>query len=214
MKISRVTSSFLVLSLTCVLLFVVRVEMTEQSLGFGIVWNIFLAWIPLVAALIARRLQEHKKTAFFFMGSWLLFFPNAPYIITDLGHLQHLTPHLWWFDSVALFISALTGLLLGMYSIQLIHSVLQNYYNKLVAWIALGGCMVLAGFGIYLGRFSRLNSWDILSNPMHLAKTCYVSLHDPLAFKTTVLFGFVLSLMYIAYYTLFRIENGLEKVVK
>jgi uncharacterized membrane protein len=211
MKISKVTKSFLILSLLCSVLLFVRSYRTDFYLGFGLLWNLFLAWIPLFFALVARRLKDRRYTSLFFVGFWLLFFPNAPYIITDLVHLQNLDQNLWWYDSLGIFMAAFTGLLIGIYSIQIVHNLLNSFYHKAVAWLLVFGSMLLSGFGIYLGRFSRLNSWDIISNPLYLVKICLRDLQNPLAMKTTILFGFVLSVIYIAYYTLFSIEHELEK---
>ncbi|MFT6203701.1 MAG: putative membrane protein [Spirosomataceae bacterium] len=214
MKISKVTKSFLILSLLCSVLLFVRSYRTDFYLGFGLLWNLFLAWIPLFFALVARRLKGRRYTSLFFVGFWLLFFPNAPYIITDLVHLQYLDQQLWWYDSLGIFITAFTGLLIGVYSIQIVHNLLNSFYNRAVSWLLIFGSMLLSGFGIYLGRFSRLNSWDIISNPLYLVKICIRDLQNPLAMKTTLLFGFVLSVIYIAHYTLFNIEHELKKNVE
>jgi len=214
MKISKVTKSFLILSLLCSVLLFVRSYRTDFYMGFGLFWNLFLAWIPLFFALVARRLKYKRYTSLFFVGCWLLFFPNAPYIITDLVHLQSLDQNLWWYDSLGIFMAAFTGLLIGIYSIQIIHNLLNSFYNRAVSWLLIFGSMLLSGFGIYLGRFSRLNSWDIISNPLYLVKICIRDLQNPLAMKTTLLFGFVLSVIYVAYYTVFNIEHGLEKNVE
>ncbi|MFB0947520.1 MAG: DUF1361 domain-containing protein [Spirosomataceae bacterium] len=214
MKISKVTKSFLILSLLWSVLLFVRSYRTDFYLGFGLLWNLFLAWIPLFFALVARRLKGRRYTSLFFVGFWLLFFPNAPYIITDLVHLQYLDQQLWWYDSLGIFITAFTGLLIGVYSIQIVHNLLNSFYNRAVSWLLIFGSMLLSGFGIYLGRFSRLNSWDIISNPLYLVKICIRDLQNPLAMKTTLLFGFALSVIYIAHYTLFNIEHELKKNVE
>lgn len=214
MKISRITASFFILTLMCCVLLYIRIHRTGFYLGFGLLWNLFLAWIPLFFALVARRLKSSRYTALFFIGFWLLFFPNAPYIITDLVHLQNLNKDLWWYDSLGIFITAFTGLLIGIYSIQIVHTLLNSFYGRVGSWLLIFGSMLLSGFGIYIGRFSRLNSWDIVSKPLYLVKICIRDLQNPLAMKTTLLFGFVLSVIYIAYYTLFSIEDELEKNIE
>src|SRR5262245_49330326 len=65
-----------------------------------LVWNLFLAWLPLVFAMLAcDRYQDESRRSWGFLGlatSWLLFFPNAPYIFTDLIHLNgYFYPHFW-----------------------------------------------------------------------------------------------------------------------
>lgn len=214
MKISKVTRAFVILSILCVSLLFIRLYRTDFYLGFGLMWNLFLAWIPLLFALVARRLKSKKLTSLFFVGCWLLFFPNAPYIITDLVHLHNLDKQLWWYDSLGIFVAAFTGLLIGIYSIQIVHNLLNTFFSRAGAWLLIFGSMMASGFGIYLGRFSRLNSWNIVSDPMYLVKICIRDLHNPLALKTTLLFGFVLSVIYIAYYTLFNIEHELQENVE
>lgn len=214
MKISKVTRAFVILSILCVSLLFIRLYRTDFYLGFGLMWNLFLAWIPLLFALVARRLKSKKLTSLFFVGCWLLFFPNAPYIITDLVHLHNLDKQLWWYDSLGIFVAAFTGLLIGIYSIQIVHNLLNTFFSRAGAWLLIFGSMMASGFGIYLGRFSRLNSWNIVSDPMYLVKICIRDLQNPLALKTTLLFGFVLSVIYIAYYTLFNIEHELQENVE
>lgn len=214
MTISKITRALLILSALCGLLLLMRLYKTGHMLMFGLAWNLFLAWLPLGFALIARRMQRSSSISILFASLWLLFFPNAPYIITDLVHLQYLNQDIWWYDTLLIFTTALTGLILGVYSIQVIHYLVNRHFNKLVGWLLIFGSMLLSGFGIYLGRFSRLNSWDIVFQPIHLIKTCIRDLQNPLAVKTTILFGFVLSVFYVAYYTIFIHENEFEKNVE
>lgn len=207
---SKITKGFLLLSFLCSLLFLIRFNQTGELLGFGLIWNLFLAWVPLGFALLAKRSITHKPTSLILLFCWLLFFPNAPYIITDLVHLQHLTPHLWWYDSLGIFLTALTGLLLGIYSIQKVHHVLYAYYGKINSWLLVLSSMMLSGFGIYLGRFLRLNSWEIVTDPLHLISTCLNSIQHPLAQKTTLLFGFVLFVLYWVFFFLTHKQNEFE----
>ena len=214
MKISKVTRSFLILSALCGFLLFTRLYKTGHTLMLGLTWNLFLAWLPLGFALIARRAKDFKYLSLFFCGLWLLFFPNSPYIITDLVHLQHLNQDIWYYDTLVIFLTAFTGLIVGVYSIKVVHSLCNLHFNKLTGWLLIFGSMMLSGFGIYLGRFSRLNSWDIVYKPAHLVRTCINDLQNPLALKTTLLFGFVLSVLYISYYTIFLHENEFEKNVE
>lgn len=214
MEISKVTRSFLILSALCSFLLFTRLFKTGHTLMLGLAWNLFLAWLPLGFALIARKLKENLFFAFFFGGLWLLFFPNSPYIITDLVHLQYLNQDIWWYDTLVIFLTAFTGLIVGIYSIQVIHTLFNRQFGKIIGWLLVFGSMMLSGFGIYLGRFSRLNSWDILYQPTHLVRTCIQDLQNPLAMKTTLLFGFVLSVLYVAYHTIFFYENEFEKNIE
>ncbi|CAH0995896.1 hypothetical protein EMA8858_02024 [Emticicia aquatica] len=108
-SISRATLSLVLLSSLCCFLLLVRTIETRHLRGIYLLWNLFLAWMPLFFALIARRIsiQKSKKGIYnqFFilinLGLWLLFFPNAPYIITDLIHLGEFNGQIVWFDTVS-----------------------------------------------------------------------------------------------------------------
>ncbi|SOE21380.1 Uncharacterized membrane protein [Spirosomataceae bacterium TFI 002] len=210
-NISKATRSFIVLSILSISLFGIRFMHTGASFGLGLVWNLFLAWIPLFFALLARRLSQKPFFKYLAMAIWLLFFPNAPYIITDLVHLDHLPAHLWWYDSMGIFVVAFTGLLLGIYSVSIIHQIWRKDFGAFFAWHAVVVSMGLCGFGIYLGRFLRLNSWDIITHPFRLARYCINSLGNPLAMQTTLLFGAVLTAVYLAFYYINQNENELQK---
>ena len=131
---------------------------------------------------------------------WLLFLPNAPYIITDLFHIRELQPPLVWFDTMTLFIFAQTGLLAGLYSVLVIHELVQPLVGRWLVWPLMLGCQLLSGFGIYLGRFGRWNSWDVLGKPFALFDALIRAAHDTFSLKMTLAYGFVLAMLYIAFY--------------
>jgi uncharacterized membrane protein len=102
---------------------------------------------------------------------WLLFFPNAPYILTDLQHLRH--PHQGipiWFDLLMINWFAWTGLLLGILSLFQMHDIVRNMIGRLAGWLFVISVSALSGLGIYLGRFLRWNSWDLLFQPFELLR--------------------------------------------
>ena len=184
-----------------------------------LMWNLFLALFPLGVMLVLRDLRSSgvlgrggllRTTSWTMLALWLLFMPNAPYIITDLLHLRVTESQLIWFDSLTIFLGALTGLLAGLYSTLLAHRTLQRLTGGLPAWGLILGCQWLAAFGIYLGRYVRLNSWDVATRPMALPRSLWTSLHDPLAQKMTLTYGFGLALLYIAFYVYVSEERGRE----
>jgi uncharacterized membrane protein len=133
--------------------------------GF-LIWNLFLAWIPMVLALLAR---EHQRAGanpgwrfFAFGAAWLLFFPNAPYIFTDIVHLSHYYSR-FWMDLILILINAVTGMVIGFVSLYLMQSAVRHLAGELMSWLFIAAVAVLSGFGICLGRFMRLNSWDVIS---------------------------------------------------
>lgn len=204
-RISRATLSLALLSALCCLLLIIRALQTEQIRGLFLLWNLFLAWIPLFFALLARRLSSttmvtRSKPLFILvnLGLWLLFFPNAPYLITDLIHLGEYERHILWFDTVGFFIAALAGICTGLYSLIVIHQVLNQFINNVLAWIVISASIVLSGFGLYLGRVARFNSWDLFTHPLYLFRKSFQELQNPLALQTTLVFTLVLAVLYIS----------------
>ncbi|GAB3717385.1 DUF1361 domain-containing protein [Spirosoma flavus] len=172
-------------------------------------WNLFLAWFPLGVVLVLRDLRANGGPGTWFRSRWLLigslllwmaFVPNAPYIITDLFHITHIPQPLLWFDTMSIFIYALTGLLIGLYSTLIVHRMLRPLMVSWLSWALILGSQVLSGFGIYLGRFGRWNSWDILTQPSSLTKAVAFAYQDHLSVKLTMAYGFVLVILYVAFY--------------
>lgn len=132
-----------------------------------LLWNLFLAWIPLQVSLYVQKENPViKSTALLF--TWLLFFPNALYIITDLVHLEANTNVPLWYDAVLLFMAATTGLIMAFVSLFNIESFLARRMSLLLVNRLVIIALFLGSFGVYLGRFLRWNSWDIISNPLAL----------------------------------------------
>lgn len=142
-----------------------------------LIWNLFLAWIPfwLAMAINYLRLKSTNLLLVFpIVFVWLLFFPNAPYLLTDLLHLRPRNPIPYWYD-VLLFTSfAWTGLLLGLLSLYPIHRFFKTYLSKPLEHGLVALLIFLCSLGIYIGRFLRWNSWDIINQPRDL----FVDLHN------------------------------------
>jgi uncharacterized membrane protein len=204
-RISRATLSLALLSALCCILLIIRAVQTEQLQGLFLLWNLFLAWMPLFFALIARRLsstsfiKKPKQLLIFInLALWLLFFPNAPYLITDLMHLGEYQRHILWFDTFGFFIAALAGISTGLYSLHVAHQVLNQLTSNLLAWAIVSASIVLSGFGLYLGRFVRFNSWDLFTHPFYLFRKSFQELQNPLAMQTTLVFTLVVMVLYIS----------------
>lgn len=167
-------------------------------------WNLFLAWFPLGVVLVLRDLRQSGFLSRWLLSAglavWLAFLPNAPYIITDLFHIKHIDNTLLWFDTMSLFIFALTGLLVGLYSILIVHRMIRPLFGVWLTWLLILGSQFLSGFGIYLGRVGRWNSWDVLTRPTSLTKAIVDVYQDHLSLKLTLGYGFVLIVLYVAFY--------------
>jgi uncharacterized membrane protein len=205
-SISRATLSLLLLTVLSCILLIIRAIQTQYVQGIFLLWNLFLAWIPLFFALVARRLSSSalpitKSTHILIYATlalWLLFFPNSPYIITDLMHLGEFETHILWFDAVGFFVAALAGLTTGLYSLYVAHQVLNRLTTSMIAWGIVSVSVVLSGFGLYLGRFVRFNSWDLFTNPIYLFRKSLHELQNPLAMQTTLVFTLVVMVLYIS----------------
>lgn len=201
---------------TCLTLTVARGMLSHNWWFFiCLTWNLFLAWFPLGVLLVWRDLRAsgllgRGRLAFRLSGwgalaLWLLFMPNAPYIITDLFHIRSVGPELVYFDTLTIFLGAATGLLAGLYSSLLAHRMLLALtpallVQPLIVWAVVLGCQLLAGFGIYLGRFIRWNSWDLVTNPLLLSRSLWRAMQEPFAQKVTLTYGLPLAVLYIAFY--------------
>ncbi len=135
--------------------------------------NIFLAWIPFVLSIFAqgsflRNGYSFTSWTWAFLLIWFLFFPNAVYLITEVHHFRDKTDVPLWFDTIALLSIVFNGILLGVYSLMIIHLLLRSHFNYGMSWIILIGYVLLANLGIYIGRYLRFNSWDIVRRPHRL----------------------------------------------
>src|SRR5688572_1063136 len=147
-------------SAVSVMIIVFRVIFTGNIRYSFLIWNLFLAWLPLVLAVLAREkyrtLRDGEKLGWHFLGLsavWLLFFPNAPYICTDLVHLTNRYFGHFWVDLAIILSCAFTGLILGFLSLYLMQSLVARRYGRAAGWVFVAGVAGLSSFGIYLGRF-------------------------------------------------------------
>lgn len=115
----------------------------------------------------------------FFSLVWLAFFPNAPYIMTDFQHLANSSSDApLWFDVILLIWFSWTGLLLGIVSLYFMQEIVRKNFGKLLGWVFTFSVSLLSSIGIYLGRFLRWNSWDILNNPIQILRESWHLLRD------------------------------------
>ena len=135
------------------------------SITFAFIpWNLFLAGIPLAFSYLLIKTKDNA-VAWFMFGLWLLFFPNAMYIVTDMFHLKENGAAPQWFDLLLLFSAALNGVIIGMLSLHNAEQFLRSNLPVKYVPAILFGLFLLCGYGIYLGRYLRWNSWDIFTQP-------------------------------------------------
>lgn len=190
-------------SILCFCFSLFRVAYSDSPMYLFLNWNLFLAFIPWLLTTLVRIQPELQKSWFSLIaliGIWLLFFPNAPYILTDLFHLQNSSSMPIWFDLVLVLSFAWVGLLYGMFSLWDIEQLLVKRMGRVKTVILSSSFLFLAAFGIYLGRFLRWNSWDILDHPSGILydigdRVLHPSDH-PTTWGMTLFMGFFLNLAY------------------
>ena len=150
---------------------VIRVLWSNQYEYLFLNWNLFLAFIPLfVSSYIAanKELQFKKRYLSILLIIWISFFPNAPYILTDLFHLRNRVGVPIWFDLLLILSFAWTGLSFWIISLMQIESLLLKFFKQRIVSALICVIMFACSFGVYLGRFLRWNTWDIITNPVSL----------------------------------------------
>ena len=183
----------IVVSLTIIgtILLFIRVASTQTILFTFLLWNLFLAFLPLIFSKSLRyssRISNSKFLSGLFIILWLLFIPNSPYIVTDLKHVDN-DYGMQVYDLVLILVFAINGLLIGIISMLDIFRLLQNKYSTKITHSVLGLICVLGGFGIFLGRFLRFNSWDIVTKPDMLFYSIFHTLFMKETWVWTILFG-------------------------
>jgi uncharacterized membrane protein len=183
----RVLPGLLAASALCTAAVVLRVHHTGLGYYRFLVWNLFLAWIPLLVALGAHAGPLRGRAGVTALTPvWLLFFPNAPYIVSDFVHLHHGAAVPLWFDAMMLAGFATTGMLLGFASLYLMQIAWSRVAGRLVSWVGVGVTLFLASVGVYLGRVFRFNSWDVVVRPREIGRVLIAGLVNPAGHRFTV----------------------------
>jgi uncharacterized membrane protein len=202
-------------SLICVLLVAARIAYSDSGRYTSLVWNLFLAWIPFVLAYLAHALSWKKTLLYFVLPAtaflWLIFFPNAPYILTDLQHLAKETSSApVWYDVIVMVWFSWTGLLLGLVSLYLMHDIVHRTFGRWLGWSFVFFVSGLSSFGVYLGRFVRFNSWDLLGDPKEIVVTILGLAIDPT--RRLVAFTILFAVFYLfVYLTLYSFAHLLQE---
>ena len=210
----RLHRALLVLALAsafCGALALTRMGLTGRAALLFLGWNLLLAWVPLVVSvIIAGRHAPGRRSSrlgTIALGTvWLAFFPNAPYLVTDLIHLRAHGFVLHLYDAMMVFAFAMTGLCIAFLSLWLIHRLVERRAGRAAGWLFVAGVAGLSGFGVFLGRFPRWNSWDIVTHPGQLFATMAIHVQDPLshprAIGVTLMMGTLFAISYLMLYAL------------
>lgn len=204
----------LILSLAALVYHLIRIQYSE-AVDFSLDWNLFLSWIPLLVAYGARvhsrAFPKQYPVTIFLSIVWLLFFPNAPYMITDLIHLSvDYGSNKTWHDAIMLYYYAQVSLINGLISMYWIHHTWIYVFGPKTGHILLFFSLPLAGYGIFLGRIGRWNSWDILHNPFELMEAVVSGIHERTAILLSTEFALLLGVLYLVLWVLlkFRLQRS------
>ena len=185
-----------------ILLVAGRVVMTGRLTFLFLVWNLFLAIIPFALSTMLGTARGPLRARLLVPvgAAWLLFFPNAPYILTDLFHLDARPGVPLWYDLILILSCAWNGLMLAYASLSDMQRLVQAWLGFWPGWVFATLSLLLSSFGIYLGRYLRFNSWDVLANPLTLFYDIVHRVLNPFSFPgtwgVTLVFGLFLLLGY------------------
>ena len=158
--------------------------------GPDLIWNMFLALIAYDAAFLAI---QFKKKWFFLpvILLWLAFYPNTFYMITDLVHMHWVSNTLWNRESLHLFMAFVPSIFFGV-----LHYLKLNWW---IEYLAIGAVSFLSSLAIYIGRYDRLNSWDLVSHPTLVFERLAASLQrESLLFILGFTFIQIMSLVFLS----------------
>ncbi|HEY6063020.1 MAG TPA: DUF1361 domain-containing protein, partial [Chitinophagaceae bacterium] len=147
-------------------------------------WNLFLAFVPYCITWWMTKnvsIIENKIKFFIALAAWLLFIPNSFYIMTDLIHFAHIRTAPKWFDLLLIFSFAWNGILFGIISLRRVETLMALLRGKQFSVFIVFAVMWLCAFGIYIGRFLRYNSWDIITDPFSLSGEILDTIVHPFA---------------------------------
>lgn len=181
-----------------------------------LIWNLFLAAVPYAVILVCKANSIGPRRLIFWplMALWFLFLPNAPYIITDFLHLQRATAGSVWYDSLLILTFAFNGLVLFFLAFKPVQAMVASRYGVLPTWLFVACIVAFSAFGMYLGRYERFNSWDVILNlPMLLGEIVDRFVHPLSHLRTwsmTALYSGFLLVTYYVMWTLTRQSIGVK----
>lgn len=214
---NRIIKALLLASFLAVLMILFRIVYTDSIKLLFLVWNLFLAWIPFLLSIYILKISQSKNKYIpkIVIGIlWILFFPNTFYLITDYIHLNNHSyvklengiyhfyyDFLMWFDFVLISLFAFLGYFLGVLSLNNIHKLILSKWSKGLSWFFILLIAFITGFGIYLGRFLRFNSWDVIIHPVSLIVEIVQNINVD-SFVFSVIFGGFIFICYIIFYSI------------
>lgn len=206
-------------SAVSVLLLVVRMIVAGNGKFSFMIWNLALAWLPVLFALGFRlNMGKHRLLSWqnlLLLGLWLGFLPNSFYLMSDLIHLQSSGEASILYDIAMMMSFIINGLILGYTSVYIVHTELLKKWSDRTVLVFLGGVFMACGFAIYLGRYLRWNTWDIILNPFGILFDLSERVVNPVlhiqTYVVTLTFFVLLSATYAAIYQLVKVVANAQK---
>jgi uncharacterized membrane protein len=173
-------------------------------------WNLVLGYLPLVFAyFLVKRVKDTRLLEWqniVLAALWIGFLPNSFYIVSDLIHLRATGDISQLYDVVMLMAFIWSGFLAGFLSLFMVHQAALKRMRRRTAHGLIGLALLLCSFAIYLGRYLRWNTWDIIFNPFgvlfDVSERFINPSEHPQAFSTTLMFFVLLSSIYWTIYHL------------
>lgn len=210
-KDNRKNIALLLFTLYCMLLLLIRVKITNSIFLFFLIWNLFLAFIPYAMIMYLKTklsFQNSKIKIGIYLLLWLLFLPNTFYIITDFVHLSSSNASLFWFDLLLLCSYSIIGFVLGLKSLFEFEKIIKIFITPKTIQLLIPIICFLCGFGIYLGRIKRFNSWDFFCHPLRLTTSTIKILDSSEVIIFSIQFGLFIYVFYLLKQFLFKFNNN------
>lgn len=189
------------------LLLLIRIIYAGELLYIFYPWNILLALIPLYFSRQLRNQKSSNIKAFILIAGWLLFFPNAPYLITDIFHFEERTPVPKWFDLLLVVSAAWNGMVICMVSLRQVEVYFARFLDKRWGGLIVVSFLILCSYGIFLGRYLRYNSWDVFTKPLVIIKSSLHHIWQPLEYHSIWAFTFSFAaFLSLIYFTIKRMQ--------
>ena len=171
-------------------------------------WNLFLAIIPCALSFILFAKRSPKRLPvnpiwWFGLVTFILFLPNAPYIITDIIHFVDDVRSPNVSDNGIIFILIPQYIAFILFGFQCYVTSIMKFIKYLgwlkiiknTTWLEISLNFICA-FGVYLGRFNRLNSWELFTNPLNIIHNTIYNFANPNFLFGTILFFITFTGLY------------------
>ena len=203
------------IAIACIAMVLARMLYAENIKLIFLIWNLFLAWIPYHTSRKLLDLGNKNKLKFYgILTICILFLPNSIYLVTDLIHLKPRIGVPFWYDVVILFSFSVIGLIYSTISFIQLERVLTKIIKLKWTLVSLFILALMSGYGVYMGRVLRWNSWDALVNPLSVLLDCVQKLLNPIAYPAAYGFTLVYGSIQFLFWYVFRQELNSDKFIK